>query len=70
MIITNFKKMILKITRYYFDDIININDLDLDSILPNGKSFENILIYDAAYNTPVKDFIYIIFDKVDGYITK
>ena len=63
--------MILKITHVIIlMTKININDLDLDNILLNEKSFENILIYDAAYNTPVKDFIYIIFDKVDGYITK
>ena len=41
-------------TCYYSDDIININDLDLDNILLKEKLLENILIYDAAYNTPVK----------------
>ena len=33
-------------TCYYFDDVINIYDLDLDNILLDEKSYENILIYD------------------------
>ena len=32
-------------TRYYFDDIIKLEDFDLDNILIDGKSHENILIY-------------------------
>ena len=38
----------------YFDDIININDLDLD-ILLDEKSYKHIFICDTticAYNTP------------------
>ena len=39
-------------TCYYFDDVINIYDLDLDNILLDEKSYENILIYDDdACNT-------------------
>ena len=36
----------------YFDDIININDLNLDNILLDKKSYEHIFIYDIGYNTP------------------
>ena len=41
---------------YHFDDIININDVDL----------ENNLIYNFAYKTPYGG--YIIFNKVDGVV--
>ena len=55
----------------YFDDLININDLDLDNILLNEKSYEKALIYDVAYRTPYDEKpLRIIFDKVDGYIRK
>ena len=33
-------------TCYYFDDIIKLEDFDLDNILIDKKSHENILIYD------------------------
>ena len=36
---------------YYFDDIIKLEDLDLDNILIDEKSIENILIYDISYKT-------------------
>ena len=38
-------------TCYYFDDIIDINDLDLDNISLHGKSIENILIHHAPCKT-------------------
>ena len=31
---------------YYFDDIIKLEDFDIDDILIDEKSQENILIYD------------------------
>lgn len=37
---------------YYFDDIININDLHLDDILKDEKPNENILIHNAGCKTP------------------
>ena len=57
-------------TCYCFDDIININDLDLDIILLDEKSYKNFLIY-VAYETlyGVRP-LHIIFEKVDGYIRK
>ena len=58
-------------TFYYFDDIMNVNDLNLDNISLGKKSNENILIYHAANKTPHGDKpLRIIFDKVDGYIRK
>ena len=38
-------------TSYYFDDIIKIKDSDLDNILIDEKSYENILIYNISYKT-------------------
>ena len=35
--------------RYYFDDMIKLEDFDLDNILIDEKSHENILIYDISY---------------------
>ena len=48
-----------------------MNDLYLDNILIDQKSYETILIYDVAYKNPygVKP-ARIIFYKVDGYIIK
>ena len=58
-------------TCYYFDGIININDLDLDTVLLDEKSFENILIYDVAYKVSYDaKSLRIIFDKVDTCIRK
>ena len=36
---------------YYFDDIINSEDFDVDNILLNEKSNENILLYDTSHKT-------------------
>ena len=53
------------------NDIININDLDLNNILRDEKSYENILIYDVAYKTSYSAKpLRIIFDKADGCIRK
>ena len=41
----------------YFNDIISINDVDLNNILLDQKSYENILTCDVAY-------------KLEGYIKK
>ena len=38
-------------TCYYFDDIIKTEDFDFDSILIEGKSYENILAYNILYKT-------------------
>ena len=54
---------------YYFYDIIKIEDFDLDNILIDQKSYENISVYNISY----KSLIYskplrIRFDKIDGFI--
>ena len=58
-------------TSYYFGDTININDLYLDNILIDIKSYKNILVYDVECKTPyfAKPLSNII-DKVDAYIIK
>ena len=46
------KKLSIKTpTCYYFDDIIKLEDVNLDNILIDKKSQENILIYDISYKT-------------------
>ena len=51
---------------YYFDDITKLEDFDLDNILIEEKSHENIFIYDISYKTLIgsKPF-QIRFDKID-----
>ena len=38
-------------TCYYFNNIININSVDLDYILLNQKSYEVVLTYDVVFKT-------------------
>ena len=65
-----FKKGNLKnLSYYYFDDITKSEEIDLDNVLTDKKSRENILIDDISY----KNFIglktlRIRFDKKDGFI--
>ena len=56
-------------TCYQFNDIIKLEDFDIDNILINKKSHENILIYDTPYKTLIdtKPF-HIRFDKIDRFI--
>ena len=47
----------------------NIEDFDLDNILIDEKSDENILIYDISYKTLADSKpLRIRFDKIDGFI--
>ena len=39
-----FKKLLLKFARYYFDDIIKIEDFDLENYLTYKNTYENILL--------------------------
>ena len=55
-------------TCYCFDDIIKLEDLDLDNILIDEKSHENIFIYDISYKTLIDPKPLRIFDKADGLI--
>ena len=36
---------------YYFDDIIKIEDFDLDDILIDENSYENIFVYNISYKS-------------------
>ena len=58
-------------TYYYFDNIVNISDIDLDNILLDQKSYDKTSIYDVTYRTPcgAKPLCFI-FHKVSGYIRK
>ena len=56
-------------TCYYFDEIIKLEHFDLDNILIDKISHENILIYDISYK-PLIDAkpLHIRFDKTDGFM--
>ena len=54
---------------YYQDDIIKLEDFDIDNILIDEKSNENILIYNFSYKTLIGSKpLCIRFDKIDGFI--
>ena len=54
---------------YYFDDIIKLEDFDLDNLLIDKKSHENIFIYDISYKTLIDSKpLCIRFNKIDGFI--
>ena len=56
-------------TCYYIDKIIKIEDLDLDNILIDEKSYENILAYNISYKTLIDAKPLLIkFNKIDGFI--
>ena len=56
-------------TCYYFGGIIKIEDFNLDNILIDEKSFENILLFNISQKTliDVKP-LRIRFDKIDEFI--
>ena len=54
---------------YYFNDIIKIKDFNLDNILIDEKSQENILFYNISYKTLIDaKHLRIRFEKIDGFI--
>ena len=56
-------------TCYHFDNIININDLDIDNILMNEKTCKNFMVYKNAYNTLCGSKpLHINFNKVNEYV--
>ena len=65
-----FKKVCIKnCTCYYIDDIIKLEVFDLDNILIDEKSLENILIYDISYKILIDPKpLPIRFNKIDGII--
>ena len=63
------KKVCIKNRTCYYYDIIKLEDFDLDNILIDGKSHENILIYGISYRTLVDPKpLRIRFHKIDGFI--
>ena len=72
------KEINIKMCRYYFfDDLINIKNIDPNQIKIVKKSYKIIIIYYVGYIT-IKNFsyvnvnsvnpLYIIVNKIDGYI--
>ena len=56
-------------TCYYLDDIIKIEDFDLNNILIDENSYENILVYNISYKSLIDSKPWRIrFDKLDGFI--
>ena len=56
-------------TCYYFDDIIKIENFNLDNILIDEKSNENILVFNILYKTLIDvKSLRIRCDKIDGFI--
>ena len=64
-------------TYYFFDDMINIKNFDSNLLKIDKTSYKNIDIYYIGYitmknleyvNIHSANPLYLIFDKVDGYI--
>ena len=55
-------------TYYYIDDMIKIQDFNLDNILIDEKSYENILVYNVSHKHFIATPLRIRFDKIDGFI--
>ena len=55
-------------TCYYYNGINKLEECDIDNILTDGKSPENVLIYDIWYKNLVGlKTLCIRFDKIDGF---
>ena len=55
---------------YYFDDIIKFEDFNLDNIVIDVKSYENILVYKSLSKRLIgAKRLCIRFDKIDEFIT-
>ena len=72
---SSLKEIFIKNCMYYFfDDMINIKDLDPKKMKTDEKSHENILIYHTEYVTlTTQKFIvqirlYFIINKINEYI--
>ena len=56
-------------TCYYLDDIIKIEHFDLNNILIDENSYENILVYKISYKSLIDSKpLRIRFDKLDGFL--
>ena len=65
-----FQKVYIKnFTCFYFDDIIKLEDFDLDNILLDEKSHENILICGISYKALIgSKSLSIKFDKINVFV--
>ena len=63
----NLKEINIKIrTCYYIDDIVKFEDFDLENILLDEKSYQNIFVYEILYKTFIgAKLLRIKFNKVD-----
>ena len=66
----NLKEINIKIrTCYYIYDIIKFEDFDLENILLDEKSYQNIFVYEILYKTFIgAKLLRIKFNKVDWFI--
>ena len=65
----SFKTFVLKIVPVIISETIKLKDFDLDNILIDKNSFENILIYDISYKNLIDPKpLRIRFDKINGFI--
>ena len=65
----NWDKLIWKIARYYFNDIINGTDINVSNILLDKKLYKNISVYEISYKTQIGPKpSRIRFDKIDGLV--
>ena len=65
----NKKVCIKNLTCYYLYEIINLKDFNLDNILIDEKSQENILIYNISYKTLIDSkYVRARFYKISGII--
>ena len=56
-------------TCYYFDYIIKSEDFDVDKILIDEKSYENILVYNNSCKSLIDSKpLHIWFNKIDEFI--
>ena len=55
-----FKKSVLKILHYYFDDINKFEDFDFDITLLDEKSYDNTLTYEVPYKTLIVLNLYVL----------
>ena len=64
------KEIDIKIrTCYYFDGIIKIEDFNLDNILIDEKSYENISVSNISHKTLIDaEPLRIRLGKIDGFI--
>ena len=55
--------------RYYFDDLIKIEDFNLGSILIDEKTYKNILVYNISHKTLIDAKpLRIRFNKINRFI--